>query len=96
MLEGLRKFWFRSALRTGCSYFDMRNPGRPRQFDVQYAEATLAAIGRRPPGGAPPPASEDFCTEAFKSQLGNSDVRQAFFKDVYPRLSPSKRSLRTS
>lgn len=94
MLEGLRKLGFHSSVsRTGCSFFDMRWPNRPRLFDAKYAEAMLVAIDGRGPYGAPPAGSEDFCAEAFKSQLANPDVHQAFFKDVYPQLTPGQKEL---
>jgi hypothetical protein len=94
MLEGLAKLRiFSFVSRTGCGFFDMRWPSSPPLFDAKYAEATLIAMDRRRPETAPPPGAEDFCAEAFKSQLGNARVHEAFFKDVYPQLTPGQQEL---
>jgi hypothetical protein len=42
-----------------------------------------------------PPGTENSCAEAFKSQLVNPDVRLAFFKDIFPRLTASQQALAT-
>jgi hypothetical protein len=70
----------------------MRHPGSPRLFDAKYAEATLIASGRERPD-YPPRQTEGSCPEAFKSQLRNSDVRDAFFRDVYPQLTRQQQEL---
>jgi hypothetical protein len=92
MVEGLKKLWMPMSLRTGCGFFDMRHPGNVPLFDAKYAEATLIASGREKPD-YPPRQTEGSCPEAFKSQLGNSDVRDAFFRDVYPQLTRQQQEL---
>jgi hypothetical protein len=93
MVEGLKKLWRSMSLRTGCCFFDMRHPGNPWLFEAKYAEATLIASGRERPENAPPRQTEGSCPEAFKSQLGDSDVRDAFFRDVYPQLTRQQQEL---
>lgn len=92
MIEGLNKIQGPDAYR-GCMFFDMRWKFMPRRFDAQYAEAMLLAIDRRESGSESRAKIEKYCNEAFKSQLGNFYVRQAFFKDVYPKLTPQQQAL---
>jgi hypothetical protein len=91
MIAGLTKLPLVS--RTGCDFFDMRWPNRTRRYDAKYAEAILVAMEKRGPHGAPPVGSEDICAEAFKSQVGDAGVREAFFEDVYPQLTPGQKDL---
>lgn len=90
ILEGLEKFRRTMTIRSGCWFFDMRQR-LPRRFDAKYAEAILIAIERGSHLRQPP--TSDTCAEAFKSQLGDPDVRRAFFQDVYPRLMPEQKAL---
>jgi len=93
MLEGLYRIR-PYQVREGCGFFDMRWSNRLRRFDAKYAEALLLATEReRPHQLTMPPGTEDFCAEAFKSQLGNPDVHQAFFKDIFPKLTASQQAL---
>jgi len=75
----------------GCHYFDMQMTFLPRRLDAKYARALLAAIERRAPGASP--SAADMCVHAFRSQLADANVRQAFFKDVYPTLTPQQQAL---
>lgn len=88
MLAGLATLRDHNVSR-GCQYFDMRWNFMPRRFGELYAEALLRAIERR----VVRPDGEDYCVEAFKSQIANADVRDAFAKQVYPNLSPALRKL---
>jgi hypothetical protein len=92
MLDGLEKFRIPSFTRAGCEFFDMRQTLTTRRFDAKYAVAMLAAMERGPRIANMRP-QEDDCAEAFKSQLGDSDVHRAFFEDVYPQLTPPQKAL---
>src|SRR5207237_10087890 len=92
MVEGLEKI-HGSFVSRGCQFFDMRWNFMPRRFDARYAKAVLIAIEGRGAEGSPRPGDEDYCIEAFKSQVANSEVQQAFYKDVFPSLTDSQKAL---